>query len=225
MTAGCAGTQAPACEIPERGNLLIEATDRLNPNADGEALPTIVRIYQLSGLGSLELASFEDIWRSAEDTLGETLLVADEVTVYPGQRLRRTFERDPAANFIVGVAIVRRPAGLSWRTVLELPTSAEAQRCAALQEDPEEAPPQPSVSRVSLRVDMYTIEGNMLLDSGTGDCAAGDLECVRNRVEEPNIDEIEQPEAPEVDQPSMPQTPTTPTTPGAKDEPVRMREL
>ncbi len=209
--AGCGARQTPACEIPEHGNLLFEATDRLNPDDDGASLPTIVRVYQLTGLGNLELASFEDIWRDDEETLGDTLVVADEVTVYPGQRLTRTFERDPAANFIVGAAIVRRPAGLSWRSVLDLPSSAEAQRCAALQEDPEDPPPQPAVSRVAFRIDMYTIEGSVLLDHSTGDCAASDLECVRNAAELPDVEE---PEAPEVDQPDLP---TTPTMPGAKE--------
>ena len=209
---GCGASQAPACEIPEQGNLLIEATDRLNPDNEGRSLPTIIRVYQLTGLGSLELASFEDIWQSDEDTLGDTLVVADEVTVYPGQSLRRTFERDPAANYIVGVAIVRRPVGLAWRSVLELPTSAEAQRCAALQDDPEEPPPQPALSRVAFRVDMYTIEGSMALDESTSDCEASDLECVRSRAEDAT--DVDQPEAPEAEQQSQPEMPTTPTTPG-----------
>ena len=58
---------------------------------------------------------------------------------------------------------------------------------------------------------MYTIEGSVLLDHSTGDCAASDLECVRDAAELPDVDE---PEAPEVDQPD---TPTTPTMPGAKE--------
>ena len=31
----------------------------------------------------------------------------------------------PEANFIVGFAAVRRPTGVSWRTILELPPPAE----------------------------------------------------------------------------------------------------
>jgi len=200
--AGCGGTQSPACEIPEQGNLSIEATERLNPDDAGRPLPTIIRIYQLDGLGSLELASFEQIWQEAEDTLGETLLVADEVTVYPGTTVHRTFERDPAANFLVGVAIVRRPAGVSWRTVLELPASAEAQRCAALQENPEEAPPLPDVSRVQFRVDMYTIEGSMALQPVADECESTDLACISEQVSEPEVPEIE-----EADVPQLPETP------------------
>jgi type VI secretion system protein VasD len=199
---GCGGTQSPACQIPEEGNLMIEATDRLNPDDAGRALPTIVRLYQLTNLGNLELASFEQIWRQPEDTLGDTMVASDEVTVYPGQRVHRAFERNPDANFLVGVAIVRRPAGVSWRTVLELPASAEAQRCASLQADPEEAPPLPDVSRVEFRVDMYTIEGSLALQPVGGDCATTDLECQRNRVQLPESPEVEQPEQPQA--PEMP---------------------
>lgn len=211
--AGCGGTQSPACNIPEQGNLLIYATDRVNPDENGQALPTIVRVYQLTNLGSLELASFEDIWENAEETLGDTMLVEDEVTIYPGQRVTRAFERDPAANYIVGVAIVRRPSGASWRSVLDLPISAEAQRCAALQEDPEEAPEAPALSRVVFRLDGYSIEGNLRLDESSGGCG-GDLDCIRGRAESsepPDMTEEapeapEQPQTPEIGEPSM-QTP------------------
>lgn len=205
--AGCGGTQSPACEIPEQGNLMIYATDRVNPDERGRALPTIVRVYQLTNLGSLELASFEDIWENAEETLGDTMLVEDEVTIYPGQRVTRMFERDPAANYIVGVAIVRRPSGASWRSVLDLPISAEAQRCAALQDDPEEAPEASALSRVVFRLDGYSIEGNLRLDESTGECG-GDLGCIRDRAEsaEPPDATEEAPEAPDqpdTSEPSM----------------------
>ena len=205
--AGCGGTQAPACEIPEQGNLLIYATDRVNPDEDGKALPTIVRIYQLKNLGKIEVASFRDIWQKAEDTLGDTLAVADEVTVYPGEKVARRFERDKAANYIVGVAIVRRPSGGSWRTILDLPISASAKRCAALQEDPEESPNEQTISRVVFRLDGYSIEGDLRTDDSAG-CPSGDLDCLRSRAESTEMPETpDQEEAPEA--PSTPETPST----------------
>lgn len=203
--AGCGGTQAPACEIPEQGNLLIYATDRVNPDEDGKALPTIVRIYQLKNLGKMEVASFRDIWQKAEDTLGDSLAVADEVTVYPGEKVTRRFERDKAANYIVGVAIVRRPAGGSWRTILDLPMSSSAKRCAALQEDPEKAPNEQSISRVVFRLDGYAIEGDLRTEDSAG-CPSGDLDCLQSRAESAVPEMPDQEEAPEA--PSTPEQPS-----------------
>jgi len=208
--AGCGGTQAPACEIPEQGNLLIYATDRVNPDEDGKALPTIVRIYQLKNLGKIEVASFRDIWQKAEDTLGDTLAVADEVTVYPGEKVARRFERDKNANYIVGVAIVRRPSGASWRTILDLPISSSAKRCAALQEDPEKAPNEQTISRVVFRLDGYSIEGDLRTDDSAG-CPSGDLDCLQSRVESAT-EMPDQEEAPEAA--STPETPSM-STPSA----------
>lgn len=207
LLVGCSGTQRPPCNIPEEGNLIVEATERLNPDEKGRSLPTIIRIYQLKNLGDIELASFQKMWREAEDTLGESLIAADEFTVYPGQTIKRTFERDPAASYLVGVAIVRRPAGVSWRTILDLPAPAAAQRCAALQDDPEEEPPLPEVSVIQMRVDMYTIEG--AIGTQPAGCEASDLECLQNRV-----DGLEMPEEPEVETPETPSTPSMPSTPG-----------
>jgi len=227
---GCGAARPPACEVPEQANLVVEATRRINPDELGRSLPTVVRVYQLKNLGNIELARFDEVWRQPEDTLGDTLLAADEVTVYPGRRTVRVFERDPNANFIVGVAIVRRPAGLAWRSILELPAPAEARRCAALQSNPEEAPPPAPVSRVEFRVDMYAIEGTVRLDSGSGDCALTDLECQRARAgatdvdapEAPNTElpEGEVPETPDMPEtPSMPETPQLPATPQVSGSP------
>ena len=38
VAAGCRPTVRPTCDVPDQGNLTIEATDRLNPDERGEAL-------------------------------------------------------------------------------------------------------------------------------------------------------------------------------------------
>ena len=208
--SGCGGTPVrPSCDIPESGNLIVQGTDRVNPDTQGRSLPTIVRVFQLSGLGSLETASFDEMWRSPEDTLGDTLIAMDEFTYYPaGPRetppaLRRTFERDPAANFIVGMAIVRRPAGVSWRSVIELPYPASELACAAQQVDPEEPPPPPDIAELRFELDDYRIEGFITMSPAAPACAAGDLPCMRDaaRAEQPD------PEAAEAQSPQAPPTP------------------
>lgn len=210
MCAGCGGTQVrPSCDIPESGNLMVQGTDRVNPDTRGRSLPTIVRVFQLSGLGSLDTASFDEMWRSPEDTLGDTLIAMDEFTYYPAAPnetppvLRRTFERDPAANFIVGMAIVRRPAGVSWRSVIELPYPASEMACAAQQVDPESPPPPPDIAQIRFELDDYRIEGFITMNPPAPDCAAGDLPCLRDaaRAEEPD------PEAAEAPSPEAPPTP------------------
>jgi type VI secretion system protein VasD len=95
---------------------------RLNLDEQGESLPTLVRIYQLKGTGRLEGAEFDQLYRQPKETFGEDLLQADEVVLSPGQSAHRRMERDKLAKAIAVVPLVRRPAGLSWRTAVELPS-------------------------------------------------------------------------------------------------------
>ncbi len=211
---GCGATPRPSCNLPEDAALSIAGTDRVNPDTQGRSLPTIVRVFQLNGLGSLENATFQELWQSPEDTLGEPLISMDEVTYYPappGSRepppvVHRAFERDPAANFIVGMAIVRRPAGVSWRSVIELPVPATQLACAAQQADPEEPPPAPEIAQIRFELDDYRIEGFLTMAPPTSDCALGDLGCARDAARDAE---------PEAD-PETPETPESPELPSAK---------
>lgn len=190
---------------------MIVGSDRLNPDSSGRSLPTIIRVYQLREIGSLEQSSFEDIWQRAPEVLGEDLVSQDEVTVYPRQTIERQFERDPAANYIVGVGIFRRPVGTTWRTVLALPTPRSQAQCAARAAGGDEAALPPPVPMVRLFAEDFRLEGTLELQevSSGGACAPGDLMCTA-QSQVPAAPEA--PEAPAA--PSAPETPSAPA-PGA----------
>lgn len=209
LLGACGGTNArPTCDPQENANLRIEATDRLNPDEGGRPLPTKVRIYQLANIGSMETATFDEIWEKDEDILGDALLGKDELWIYPDSRISRQFERNPDANYIVGVAIVRRPTGVSWRTILELPPPAAQAQCAALQENPE-APPeeQPKVS-LAFELDDYQIEGAIRLEYPPPPCEETDVMCLAEQRAREEAEGVQAPEAP--DAPDLPDTPDVP---------------
>ena len=206
VVSACANNARPSCDPQENANLRIAATDRLNPDEEGRPLPTKVRIYQLANIGAMETASFEEIWENDEETLGEEFLGKDEVWIYPDSRISRQFERNPDANYIVGVAIVRRPTGVSWRTILELPPPAAEAQCAALQENPEAAPAEPPTVALAFELDDYQIEGAIRLVYPPPPCAETDVMCLAEQAAREAADGVEQPEAPEA-----------PETPGVED--------
>lgn len=211
LTSACGGNNArPTCDPQENANLRIEATDRLNPDDDGRPLPTKVRIYQLANIGAMETATFEEIWNDDEETLGEAFLGKDEVWIYPDSRLSRQFERNPDANYIVGVAIVRRPTGVSWRTILELPPPASEAQCAALQENPEAAPEEPPAVSLAFEIDDYQIEGAIRLEYPPPPCPENDPICAAERAAQDAADGVEAPETPEA-----PEAPSAPDAPSA----------
>jgi type VI secretion system protein VasD len=151
----------PLCQLPDSSSLTIRASDRLNLDPAGRSLPTIVRVYQLRDVGNFELASFDDVWESPEKVLGDSLLSKDEVTVYPNQVLTRAFDRNPEANFVVGVGIFRRSVGNTWRTVLPLPPTRSKTQCQLAQEGEDSGPP--PVPKVVLELEDNQIDGTLRL--------------------------------------------------------------
>lgn len=205
LSSACGPQARPSCDAQENAQLRVESTDRMNPDEDGRPLPTLVRVYQLASIGTMETASFEDIHANDEDTLGDAFLGKDEFTMFPETRISRQFERNPDANYIVGFAAVRRPTGVSWRTILELPPPAQEATCAALQEDPDNPPPEQPTVYVAFELDDYQIEGSIRLEYPPPPCDEGDLMCQAERAAADAAGGVDAPEAPEA--PSAPEAP------------------
>lgn len=161
--AGCGGASAarppaPPCALPVQ--VAWVASDRLNPDESGAPLPTLVRVHQLKTVAHLDELEFEDLWRRPAEALGADQVGMQEGTVFPGQTLVQDVELDPATRFLVGVAIVRRPTGSLYRSVVVLPTASE--RCDRFES---RGAPQPAVQ---FRVDEYRVTGSSRL-GGTAD--------------------------------------------------------
>jgi type VI secretion system protein VasD len=99
---------------PEPIAVAIEASQRLNPDEQGQSLPTLVRIYQLRSAARFDAAEFDELYRREKEALGEDLVQVEEVQVAPGGSVSRTLPRDKATKALGLAAVVRRPAGSSW---------------------------------------------------------------------------------------------------------------
>jgi type VI secretion system protein VasD len=121
--AACGGGsgQVKRCRSPRSMGYILTVSDRVNPDDEGRSLPTVVRMYQLRGLQKLENAEFEEIWQNATETLGDDLVKFDEFTVFPADRVANPLEIADGVSYVIAVALVRKPAGTSWRAVYELP--------------------------------------------------------------------------------------------------------
>lgn len=110
------GTPAPV-------GITLRAANRLNPDEGGRSLPTVVRVYQLKAASKIEVADYDALYRRDKAVLGEDLVQVDEMVLAPGQDQSRSLARDRATRFVAVVAMVRRPSGYSWRSIVELPSS------------------------------------------------------------------------------------------------------
>jgi type VI secretion system VasD/TssJ family lipoprotein len=156
---GCAGSSAvtapePTCAVPHAIELEIETSDRVNADAAGQSLPTVLRVYQLSDVSALQMSSFKDMWEHPKETLGGALQGADEFTMYPGQIAVRHLERNPKANYVMGFAIFRNPIGAAWRTLEELPLPGDPCR----EHHDARAAPRLADLRIRMFLEEYRIE-------------------------------------------------------------------
>jgi len=102
----------------------LSAAARLNPDEQGASLPTAVRVFQLTGQEKFQALELMDLLHDAKGALGDELLAVDDLQVEPGGQAQKTITRLKGARLVAVVAIVRRPAGGSWRQVVELPDGA-----------------------------------------------------------------------------------------------------
>ena len=98
----------------------VNADKRLNPDASGRSLPTLVQILQLKGLARLDQADFASVFQHAQETLGPDFLRVDELTIDPGGTDSRWFDRDPKTTHVVAVGVFRQPSGDQWRSPVAL---------------------------------------------------------------------------------------------------------
>ncbi|MCP3144834.1 type VI secretion system lipoprotein TssJ [Pyxidicoccus sp. QH1ED-7-1] len=127
-SVGCAKRVPQACETPPPFQVVVDASEQLNPDAKGRSLPTVVQIVQLKDSVRLERAGFKDLWGKPEELLKEDLLQVAEVVVPPGRQVTRWVQRDPKARFVLAMGHFRQPLGYSWRTVAVL-APVEEKRC------------------------------------------------------------------------------------------------
>lgn len=102
--------------------LILAGSARLNPGEKGEALATVVRLYQLKTANKLLGLSFDDLLDHDKEALGEDFLTMQEVTVNPRETANLQVKRNPDAVLLLAVALFRQPAGTAWKATKKLAT-------------------------------------------------------------------------------------------------------
>ena len=104
-----------------------------------------MRLYQLKDLNAIQMSSSEDMFETPKDTLGDTLLATDELTVYPGQVMVSRFERNrrPTSCRRHDLPQPGRPA---WRTIQDWPMPGDPCK----EQDNEKAGPKLSDLRIRM---------------------------------------------------------------------------
>jgi type VI secretion system protein VasD len=222
----CTSSTAPIIVQPPKSctlqvvGMTVMASPKINPEDDGSPRPVQLRLYQLKTDTRLLNASFQQIWKDDKATLQDDIVKVEEMTVYPDTRTEVKFERDPAALFVVGVALFRNPKGRNWWTEFELPPPPGKGDCmfpdpkCAGPDCPKEAGPPPLAPHFSIWIDETRIDdGADHLDEYPD---ASRIKQLYLRFPQPS-GTPSMPSTPST--PSMPSTPSTPDVPSTPSTP------
>ncbi|MBC8068203.1 MAG: type VI secretion system lipoprotein TssJ [Deltaproteobacteria bacterium] len=126
MIGGCKKKDdGPSCNPEDKAkfkvNVLVQPQLNINPDENGEALPTVMRFYQLDSDESLATLDFADTWQKGKEVFGDSFLAEDERQIFPGKPETIEIEPDEKTAFILAVALFREPTGINWYRLWEKP--------------------------------------------------------------------------------------------------------
>lgn len=104
-------------------NVDISSTANLNFNQYNEALPVVMRVYQLTDAQQFSSATFEELWKKDAVTLGSTMLTKEEVTIQPSSKSNVTFEKHDSARYVGLFAMFRNRDDQKWKVIKGLSDS------------------------------------------------------------------------------------------------------
>src|SRR5688572_2473395 len=95
--------EGPACNPEEKSKfkvrVLVQPQPNINPDENGDALPTVMRFYQLDSDDAIPTLDFADTWQKGKEVFGDSFLAEDERQIFPGKPELIEIEPDPKAQF------------------------------------------------------------------------------------------------------------------------------
>jgi type VI secretion system VasD/TssJ family lipoprotein len=176
---GCKGCkkEPPTCnpddEAFETIHVVVQASENLNPDAEGNPLSVQLRIYQLAGDQTLEMIDFEQVWHEGgEVAFGDDYLAEEVATIHPGRPDHLEIKPEADARFVVATAIFNEPIGQDWFRVWEVPKYHGHSVCNAKKK--KKPWPDPCFH---VLLDRFAIDGGHTPPSGWDAEAMGELQC------------------------------------------------
>ncbi|SPJ33578.1 hypothetical protein KSP9073_01587 [Kushneria phyllosphaerae] len=99
--------------------MVIDSDTSLNPDAQGEPLSVVVRLYQLEALPPFATAAPDQLWRDADDALGSALISQRELTLLPNDEKIDVAALDQKTRYVGIAAFFRHTEQNVWHVALD----------------------------------------------------------------------------------------------------------
>jgi type VI secretion system protein VasD len=106
-----------------RVSLLTEADANRGPG--GQALPIVVRLYELKAQGAFGGADFFSVFERESETLGSELIAREEVSLVPGQTRKIQRPLDPQTRYLGILGAFRDIDRANWRSLVAIPADQD----------------------------------------------------------------------------------------------------
>lgn len=117
--AGCASVK-DFLGFVTKINISFEASQDLNPNAEGRPSPLVIRMYEFEDVKAFKEADFFSLYDNENKTIGKFILAKDEVEIKPDTKHYIKRRTKPKAKFIGILAAYRDLDNARWRAIIEL---------------------------------------------------------------------------------------------------------
>lgn len=112
---GACGGKTPPPPKPTHVILDIEASDNVNPNAEGKASPLVLRVYELKSSSDFKKADFITLYSNDKGVLGSELVQKQEIIVQPGEKKTVHFVASDDTRVIGVFAAFRSYEQSKWK--------------------------------------------------------------------------------------------------------------
>ena len=121
VLAGCSG--APKPPPPGVVEVTLQAAPDINPDANGQAAPVVVRIYHLASPEKFRIADFFSLFDNDKAALGADLVSREEVSLTPGESRVLTTPLEPNVRVVGIIAAYRDIEHATWRVSTDVPAT------------------------------------------------------------------------------------------------------
>jgi type VI secretion system protein VasD len=117
--AGCS-TARRTLGLVNNIDISLRATPDVNPDAQGNPSPILVRFYELSAAEAFRQADFTTLFNNEQAAIGKDLVRRDEFELKPEQNrnIVRKAKRD--AKYLGVLAAYHNTANIKWRAIISL---------------------------------------------------------------------------------------------------------
>lgn len=129
--AGCTATKR-MLGLTNKIDISIKASKDVNPDAQGNPSPIVVRFYELSTAVDFRKADFAALFDNEQATIGKDIIRRDEFELKPEQTRNIARKAKDETKYLAVLAAYHNTANIKWRAIMSINSEGTARMALLL---------------------------------------------------------------------------------------------